>query len=302
MTQYLPKIKLGDKFGKLTVLHVDGKRNRNISYLCQCDCGNTKSVASHHLKSGNIKSCGCYAVECARKQHALNFVTHGMSQKSEFNIWQHMKDRCNNPNNDSYKYYGERGITVCDRWLHSFEAFYADMGPRPSRGHSIDRIDVNGNYEPGNCRWATNEEQARNKRRTIMGITPDGVMCVEEIVAKYGLTRHVVCKRIRQGLTGQDLIAKPTDTRLGKQQWSSVTGNPKDTDFINGRIGDYTGRRFGKVTVLRMVGREDNFPIWLCVCDCGAQLTCSHRVVRNRQNIACKACLYARAAQIAEGM
>lgn len=168
MTQYLPKIKLGDKFGKLTVLYVDGKRNRNLSYLCQCECGNTKSVASHHLKSGNIKSCGCYAVECARKQHALNFVTHGMSQKSEFNIWQHMKDRCNNPNNDSYKYYGERGISVCERWLHSFEAFYADMGPRPSRGHSIDRIDVNGNYEPGNCRWATKQEQARNRRNNVI--------------------------------------------------------------------------------------------------------------------------------------
>lgn len=127
--------------------------------LCRCACGAERAVAFHTLKQGQSRHCGCEvsAIVTAMK------TTHGMSDAPEHRSWAHMKERCYSPTCDDYPAYGGRGITVCDRWRDSFEAFYADMGPRPA-GTSIDRIDNDGNYEQGNCRWADKWTQAGNKR------------------------------------------------------------------------------------------------------------------------------------------
>jgi hypothetical protein len=153
----------GQKFGRLTAIRPVRRHNGHIDWLCKCSCpdGKIKEVLDSNLKSGNTQSCGCLHRERDSEAH----TTHDKSKTSEYRIWSGMKQRCNNPKNKDFKYYGALGILVCDRWLESFENFYHDMGPRPSDKHSIDRINSDGNYEPKNCRWATPIVQANNKNR-----------------------------------------------------------------------------------------------------------------------------------------
>lgn len=144
---------MGQKYGKLTVAgSIDGK------WSCLCDCGGVKTVTTKQLRSGQTASCGCALSEMLRLRNS----THGLSRDPAYRSWKDMRSRCNTPTDSDYKDYGGRGIKVCDRWS-DFAAFLADMGPRPF-GMSVDRKDVNGNYEPSNCRWADAKTQANNKR------------------------------------------------------------------------------------------------------------------------------------------
>lgn len=153
------------RFNRLLVISRAEDIPASTMWKCLCDCGSTAVVRTNYLLSGHTRSCGCYRVD----MHSQLFFKHGYALKSgvripEYYTWNNMKLRCYNPNSASYKYYGARGIIVCERWLHSFTNFLDDMGKRPTKAHSLDRINVNGNYEPSNCRWATLKEQRANRR------------------------------------------------------------------------------------------------------------------------------------------
>jgi hypothetical protein len=163
---------IGKKFGYLTVL--SAAENRIVPsgitrmVMCRCECGNVKPYQFHAIKNGKTRSCGCYSKKPIQERERVGTERHLMSYTPEHRAWSSMKNRVCNPNVIGYNYYGGRGITVCDRWLNSFENFLEDMGNRPSDKHSLDRIDVNGNYEPSNCRWATIEQQNSNKTSNVM--------------------------------------------------------------------------------------------------------------------------------------
>lgn len=177
------------RYGQLTVtgdfiFKGDG-RKRSKLWKTICDCGEVRFTAARILKSGKINSCGCLKHKFLKS--GLQNKSHGgcpiSGPSKEYTAWLNMKQRCTNPNASFFAKYGGRGIQICERWINSFETFVADMGPSPSPAHSLDRIDMNGNYEPANCRWADRKTQARNKsnyipnfiREKIISLRGDGL-------------------------------------------------------------------------------------------------------------------------------
>lgn len=166
---------------------------------CRCDCGRVRIVLAYDLLRGASNSCGCKSREIASIRMKKINTTHGMTFTSEFNTWCNVIQRCNNPNDTAYRRYGGRGIRVCDRWSGSFENFYADMGPKPSPEHSIDRINNDGNYDPENCRWATRKEQLSNKGNNRM-IEFDGrKQTITEWGREFGLSMELISYRLGRG-------------------------------------------------------------------------------------------------------
>jgi hypothetical protein len=154
----------GKKFGRLTLIEAN-RLEKILRYNCLCDCGKTCVVRRCALVSGHTQSCGCYRIERVIDTMSIQ-NGNTIKNKPEYDAWRHAIYRCYNPKHKRYMDYGGRWIKVCDRWLESFENFLEDMGKRPSKNHSLDRVINDGNYEPSNCRWATPKQQAGNRRST----------------------------------------------------------------------------------------------------------------------------------------
>ena len=195
----------GKKFNYLTVMSITNERTASgsVKWLCICDCGRECVVVGTRLKSGLTRSCGCYQREALLK----SITTHGQSDTPEYKVWSAIKQRCYNPNCEEYHNYGARGISMCDRWLNSFENFLADVGFRPSEELSLDRKDNDGIYEPANCRWAVGEVQQSNKRNNRW-IEYDGKTMILGAWARYiGLRSGTLYKYLKK-MTMGEIISK----------------------------------------------------------------------------------------------
>lgn len=188
----------GMKFGRWLVTGLAGSvrspsNELALKWVCKCECGQVREVSTNALRSGHSRSCGCFKDECAGNR----VRTHGKTESREYAIWQAMKTRCGNPNSEGYQNYGGRGISVCERWVDSFPNFLSDMG-KTKPGESIERIDVNGNYEPTNCKWASRVEQARNTRRNRV-LTLNGVSkCLKEWATDLGIDQASLRERLEK--------------------------------------------------------------------------------------------------------
>lgn len=209
----LKKDLTGQRFGDLLAIKPIGRaKNRNILWKCLCTCGEFLNVTQSSLTRGQ-RSC----LLCAVSRRSEKVVTHGMSKTSTYKSWCGMIERCENVNNTRYQAYGGRGISLCERWRSSFENFLEDMGERPP-GTSIDRIDNNGDYEPGNCRWATVKEQSLNRRSnkliTFQGVTKHLSAWAEET----GLSADIISYRIKQGWDIDIALTAPAGYRRNRHQ------------------------------------------------------------------------------------
>lgn len=197
----------GKRFGRLTAIEAVGvSKEFYVLWRCVCDCGNEHITTSSRLVSGECKSCGCLVSEI----DIARLTTHEMSRSKIYCTWAGMKQRCYNIFNKSYQRYGGRGIIVCDEWRDDFVAFYnyvSKLEHFGEEGYSLDRIDNDGNYEPGNIRWATIKEQARNKRSNTI-VEYSGVkMTLAEASERSGISKFTLIKRMRRGLAGEKLFS-----------------------------------------------------------------------------------------------
>lgn len=224
-TRVARQFKVGDTIGGFTI--VDGpfphEKEGMTGWVVQHTCGATIRRTSHLLRyhkhtfcAGCMKKHGNTTVRTAEQCAAIGDRSrkHGLSRTPEFRIWATMLSRCRNPNVEKYAEYGGRGIRVCDAWTESFEAFYRDVGPRPSPRHSLDRLENSGHYEPGNVAWRTAKQQARNRRSTFMVQTPTGLRALADLAEEAGLPIALVRERIRRfGWTLERALNTPAGTR-----------------------------------------------------------------------------------------
>ena len=203
----------GQRFGRLVVREIAETKNWNVYWKCQCDCGNTKNILAAKLRSGRTKSCGCLTRETTTERN----TTHGLRHKRIYSIYCTMKARCYNPNNDEYHNYGGRGIIVCPEWLgkngvENFAKWSYENGYDENAEYgqcTIDRIDVNGNYEPSNCRWATQKQQMRNTRYTIFLTYKGETKSAAEWSEITGIKQSLLTERKRKGWSDEDCIERP---------------------------------------------------------------------------------------------
>lgn len=199
----------GLRFGCLTVVNRDTRPGRKPYWACECDCGNQKAIRGDHLRSGRTLSCGCVSTRLRKRR----MTKHGRYKSPEYVSWSSMIQRCNNPASSSYHRYGGRGITVCERWI-TFDNFLKDMGKRPSPKHSLDRIQNNLGYFPGNCRWATHLEQCRNRSDNLVVEYAGQQMCLMEACERAGVSHSTAYGRIIRGLSIEEAL-RPVSEKTG---------------------------------------------------------------------------------------
>lgn len=185
----------GKRFNKLVAISFERDGKRTV-WTCLCDCGATCLKESYSLRrSSRTASCGCHMPALVSEANS----THKMTKSRVYRSWSAMKRRCYAPSDPAFFRYGGRGITVCAAWLSSFEQFFSDMGDPPTIKHSLDRIDVNGNYEPSNCRWATPKQQALNTRRNVRHEFHGEPLTIREISRRTGVPEITIRKRLSAG-------------------------------------------------------------------------------------------------------
>lgn len=195
----------GEKIGRLTVIdRVGSDKNKNALWRCLCDCGREVTVKGSELKKCHTRSCGCLQ----RDTVAARNRSHGMSKTAEYETWSGIIKRCDKTGRTDSHLYSDKGITVCDRW-RSFENFIADMGPKPSSSHSIERNDSNKNYCPENCRWATATEQARNTSRNHYLEFGGQTKCIAEWAEITGIRRSTIWVRLQRGWSVERALTEP---------------------------------------------------------------------------------------------
>jgi hypothetical protein len=196
----------GARFGKLTVIERAPSQKGHTCWKCRCDCGGEIIAQSWLLRRGDYRSCGCFRNELLRQRR----TTHGMSHTRLFRIWAEMKKRCYNPKQGFYQDYGGRGITICKEWQSDFQAFYQWAIVSGYKDNlSIDRIDVNGNYTPDNCRWATRKEQANNTRRNHYVFYNGKTHTIAEWAEIIGISPKTIQSRLSSGWNIKDALNKP---------------------------------------------------------------------------------------------
>jgi hypothetical protein len=188
----------------IVVIERMGVRAGKPAWLCKCHCGSEFQASGTNIRLGTVRECP----RCAKTRRTIAATKHGGVTSREYMSWFAMKSRCNCPGNKRYSRYGGRGISVCERWLNSFENFYADMGPMPTPEHTLERIDLNSGYAPENCRWATRIEQANNRSNNTR-IEIDGrIQTLTQWSEETGVHRTVIHRRMKRGLSGSALISK----------------------------------------------------------------------------------------------
>jgi hypothetical protein len=204
-TKTLPGDLTGLRFGRLVALHQRGynKHGKQL-WEVRCDCGTVKAIPRGYLVTGDTNSCGCLKADILRERAS----THGKTNSSTYRVWGAMKTRCTNPNADSYRLYGGRGIRVCERWLSSFEDFLADMGEKPE-GMSLERKNSDGNYEPDNCRWATSQEQANNTSRNRLMTHEGKTQTLVQWARELSIGESAIRNRLKRGWPLEKALTTP---------------------------------------------------------------------------------------------
>lgn len=194
---------IGQRFGRLVVTNEEEPVGRQTMWECACDCGNIIITATRMLRLSGKTSCGCDTFE----KVSSKLSTHGLSRSTTYQSWKMMKSRCLNPNYNFYSYYGGRGISICQEWVDSFEAFLKDMGERPD-GLTLDRINYDGDYEPSNCRWASREDQVDNRRNGILYSFKGITLSPKEWARVLGVKRSQLYLATYHGATIEGFIMK----------------------------------------------------------------------------------------------
>jgi hypothetical protein len=199
----------GHRSGRLVAIQPIRRLGRHIVWSCQCDCGKRSEVSAQSLVRRTTKSCGCFKRELAAENSRRRMTTHGRSGTLEYGIWSTIIDRCENQKSRSYADYGARGIAMCSEWRQSFERFIHDMGPRPSANHSVERIDNDKGYSPGNCRWATSVEQGANKRNNRILSFRGEQKTISQWSRVLGVSPASIRSRLGRGWTVDQTLGKP---------------------------------------------------------------------------------------------